>query len=507
MSGSTVPPQPPTGKQQDSDEQIRALEQQVAQLRGESASQSATAPKPKSGHRIRTFWSVVPITVACLLAPISVVAVWANGEVSNTDRYVATVAPLASDPAIQQAVSARVSTAILQRLDVPALTQQAVSAITDNRNLDPRKTAALTALAGAVNGGVEGLIKDKVTQVVQSPQFATLWTQANTKAHEQINAALSGEDSGAVQIQNDEIVLDLGDVVAAVKTKLVDDGLTVAEKIPTVDTQIVLFQSNSISRVQTAYSALDKIGTWLPIVAALLALIGVFVAKDSRKGLLGFGIGLTLSMAASGLAFGFFRMELLNNLPPTASASATTALVDQVSYSHAPGALGSSCRPGPDPGRHSDRTHQVRDWYPGPREPRGRCRPASACQLGCDDGHRSQMGCRSSGGVADRCLDRRDSRHHVAAVQDSGSHSLGGRGSAGGAVVIQVLASGVEDETDQADEPQPAVPRSNAGPAEYCSSANTTAGTPPSARWSRRQHRECKMGVGLLRCPPTTRTT
>lgn len=215
---------------------------------------------------------------------------------------------------------------------MPALTQEAVGAITANRNLDARKTAALTALAGAVNGGVEGLIKDKVTQVVQSPQFATLWTQANTKAHEQINAALSGEDSGAVQIQNDEIVLDLGDVVAAVKTKLVDDGLTVAEKIPTVDTQIVLVQSNSISRVQTAYSALDKIGTWLPIVAVLLALIGVFVAKDSRKGLLGFGIGLTLSMAASGLAFGFFRMELLNNLPPSASASATTALVDQVSY-------------------------------------------------------------------------------------------------------------------------------------------------------------------------------
>ncbi len=459
MSGSTVPPQPPTGKQQDSDEQIRALEQQVAQLRGELASQSATAPKPKSGHRIRTFWSVVLITVACLLAPISVVAVWANGEVSNTDRYVATVAPLASDPAIQQAVSARVSTAILQRLDVPALTQQAVSAITDNRNLDPRKTAALTALAGAVNGGVEGLIKDKVTQVVQSPQFATLWTQANTKAHEQINAALSGEDSGAVQIQNDEIVLDLGDVVAAVKTKLVDDGLTVAEKIPTVDTQIVLFQSNSISRVQTAYSALDKIGTWLPIVAALLALIGVFVAKDSRKGLLGFGIGLTLSMAASGLAFGFFRMELLNNLPPTASASATTALVDQVSYfmrqalwagaaaglvlilaailigptRFATGIRGLASRAAAAVQRQlaswGATMDTVRKWVAG---------QAAGLRIAA-----------SIAAIAVIMLQRYKTVEVIlwAAV-----------GLLVALFVIQVLASGVEDETDQADEPQPAVP-------------------------------------------------
>ncbi|MGV1037001.1 MAG: hypothetical protein ACOYD0_08235 [Candidatus Nanopelagicales bacterium] len=332
MSGSTVPPQPPGSKQPDSGEQIRSLEQEVAQLRGELESKSASAPRPRSRHRVRTFWSVVLITIACLLAPISVVAVWANGEVSNTDRYVATVAPLASDPAIQQAVSNRVSDAILQRLDIPALTQQAVGAITQNRNLDPQKTAALTALAGAVNGGVEGFIKDKVTQVVQSPQFATLWTQANTKAHEQINAALSGENTGAVQIQNDEIVLDLGDVVAAVKTKLVDDGFTVAEKIPTVDTQIVLVQSSSISRAQTAYSALDKLGTWLPIVAVVLALIGVFVARSSRKGLLGFGIGLTLSMAASGLAFAFLRADLLNNLPATVSTAATTALIDQVTY-------------------------------------------------------------------------------------------------------------------------------------------------------------------------------
>lgn len=332
MSGSTVPPQPPNANQQDSGEQIRALEQQVAQLRGELESKSASTPRPKSGHRVRTFWSVVLITVACLLAPISVVAVWANGEVSNTDRYVATVAPLASDPAIQQAVSDRVSDAILQRLDIPALTQQAIGAITQNRNLDPQKTAALTALAGPVDSGIEGFIRDKVTQVVQSPQFAALWTQANTKAHEQINAALSGEDTGAVQIQNDEIVLDLGDVVAAVKTKLVNDGFTVAEKIPTVDTQIVLLQSSSISRAQTAYSALNKLGTWLPIVAVVLALIGVFVARSSRKGLLGFGVGLTLSMAASGLAFAFLRADLLNHLPATVSTAATTALIDQVSY-------------------------------------------------------------------------------------------------------------------------------------------------------------------------------
>jgi hypothetical protein len=38
------------------------------------------------------------IVVACVLAPLGVVAVWARNQVTNTDRYVATVAPPASDP-------------------------------------------------------------------------------------------------------------------------------------------------------------------------------------------------------------------------------------------------------------------------------------------------------------------------------------------------------------------------------------------------------------------------
>ena len=56
---------------------------------------------------VRTFWSTLLIVVACVLAPLSVVSVWARGEVTDTSRYVQTVAPLASDPAVQQAVTNR----------------------------------------------------------------------------------------------------------------------------------------------------------------------------------------------------------------------------------------------------------------------------------------------------------------------------------------------------------------------------------------------------------------
>ena len=60
---------------------------------------------PVSRQRWRTILAVLLIVVGCVLAPLAGVAVWARNQVTNTDRYVRTVAPLASDPAIQTAIA------------------------------------------------------------------------------------------------------------------------------------------------------------------------------------------------------------------------------------------------------------------------------------------------------------------------------------------------------------------------------------------------------------------
>lgn len=324
------------GVQDDSQDQIRRLQAEVDRLQGELAvatsAPGASAPR-QSKHRMRSFWSALLIIVACILAPLSVVAVWAKGEVTDTDRYVATVAPLASDPAIQQAISTRVTTEINNAIDLPALTQEAIGTLTENRDLNPRQQAALQALAGPLDSGIESFIGNEVDAVIQSDQFAAFWTQANTKLSQQLNAALTGEDqSGALQLQGDEIVLNVGDVVAQVKNQLVAKGFTVAEKIPAVDTTMVLYESNSLTQIQTAYSLLNTLGFWLPIVAAILALVGVAVANTPRKAVLGLGIGLTIAMAVSALLYQIGRAALIDKLPPESSASAATVLLDTVSY-------------------------------------------------------------------------------------------------------------------------------------------------------------------------------
>ncbi len=311
---------------------IAELEAEVARLRQQVSSPLETVPTASGTNRWRTFWAVVCITVACLLAPLSIASVWAKGEVTDTERYVATVAPLASDPTIQQAVSDRVTTEVLTYINIEELTSEAIDTITANRDLTPRQTAALTALAGPLDSGIESFVGDKVNEIVASDAFEAAWTEANTRAHTRLNQVLSGDTTGPVSIQGNDVTLDLGQVVAQVKQSLIDRGFTVAERIPTVNTQMVIFQSDNLASAQRAYSALNTLGFWLPIVAVVLALIGVFTANNSRKALVGFGIGLSISALVSGVLVAIGRSEYLNALPDTVNAAAATTLFDTVTY-------------------------------------------------------------------------------------------------------------------------------------------------------------------------------
>lgn len=311
---------------------IAELEAEVARLQGQLARSPIEEPKVSRGSRWRTFWAVVCITLACLLAPLSAASVWAKSEVTDTDRYVATVAPLASDPAIQQAVANRVTTEVLTYINIEELTQDAISTISDNRDLTPRQVAALTALAGPIDSGIEGFIGDKVTEIVESDAFAAAWTEANTRAHTRLNQVLSGDNTGPISIEGNDVTLDLGQVVAQVKQALIDRGLTVAEKIPAVDTQMVIFQSDNLATAQRAYSALNALGFWLPIVVLILALIGVFAANNTRKALIGLGIGVGVSALVSGVLIAVGRAEYLNALPATVDKAAATTLFDAVVY-------------------------------------------------------------------------------------------------------------------------------------------------------------------------------
>src|SRR5436190_11396870 len=167
MTDSTAVPPPRASSTSGSIDRLAELRAEVARLEAElgvRAPAAETAPPPP-GERARGGWWRAPVVVVCLvlaavLAPLSLVATWAHDEVSDTDRYVETIAPLADSPEVQKAISARVTDEILRRINVEAVTQEAVDALAA-RGLNERVTSSLEALGTPLANAIENFVRTR----------------------------------------------------------------------------------------------------------------------------------------------------------------------------------------------------------------------------------------------------------------------------------------------------------------------------------------------------------
>jgi branched-subunit amino acid transport protein AzlD len=300
--------------------ELRRLRAEVAALRsqvqhdGAAGEGRSVAVGRVARQRWRTIVATLLIVVACALAPLSVVAVWTRNQVTNTDRYVATVAPLASDPAIQNAIADQITAQIFTYIDIQGLTTQAVDALA-SRGLNPEVADQLQGFAVPIANGVQSFTRSQVGKVVESDAFADAWVQANRVAHEQLVKALTGEGGGAVTVENDTVTLNLSAFIQTVKQRLVASGFTLAARIPEVNASFVLFQSDDITRARNAFNLLNTLGIWLPIIMLVLLVVGVYVAKDHRRALVGAGVGVAIGMVVLALGLAVFRALYLDAVP------------------------------------------------------------------------------------------------------------------------------------------------------------------------------------------------
>jgi hypothetical protein len=287
-----------------------------ARLDQAAATDTVPVPGPEQagGRRWRTVVAALLIVVACVLAPLSVVAVWTRNQVTNTDRYVATVSPLADDPAIQAAITDQITAQVFRYLDVRGLTTQAIDALAE-RGLTPVLADQLRALAVPIASGVESFTRTQVARVVQSDAFADAWVQANRAAHAELVAALTGEGGRAITVENDTVSVNLAAFIQVVKQRLVQAGFSVAARIPEVEASFVLFQSADIVRARQGFQLLNTLGVWLPIVALVLLGLGVYVARDHRRALVWAAVGVAVSMVVLALGLAVFRSLYLDAVP------------------------------------------------------------------------------------------------------------------------------------------------------------------------------------------------
>ncbi len=297
------------------DSELERLRGRVAELETELQKSGSQPQRPALRHRWRSLLAAVLIIVSCVLAPFSVISVWASTQMSSTDRYVATVDPLVHDPAVQNVIATKVTAAITSNIDVQGLASDALDTLASRPNVPPRVAALLPGLAVPITNGVEGFIGKQVHRFVASPAFATVWDQANRIAHQNMVKLLEGNQGGAVSAQNNTVTLNLAPIITQVKQRLVARGFTPASKIPTINKSIVLVRSAAVTKMQTLYRVLNTLGFWLPIITVALFAAGVLLAMRRRRALSIGAFGIAGSMLVLGIALAVARVLYLNAVP------------------------------------------------------------------------------------------------------------------------------------------------------------------------------------------------
>jgi hypothetical protein len=288
--------------------------------------------RPQQARRHRFSWrtpvAALLIVAGCVLAPVSVVAVWTANQVSDTSKYVANVAPLIKDPAIQNALTNKLTSEIVTKIDVKRLTDQAAAELSQKGFT--RIGSLLKGVSGSLASGVAGFVHSRIHKIITGPRMAAAWTQVNRLASQQLVAVLSGSGgkNGAIGVSNGKVTLDLAPLEAVAKQDLVAHGLTIAGKIPIVHATIALFPSKNLVKAQKAYRLINDLKIVLPILTLVLLGLGVLIARGHRRALIGAGLGFAASMLVLGAGLAIARALYLGSVPASVPADAAAAAFD-----------------------------------------------------------------------------------------------------------------------------------------------------------------------------------
>src|SRR6266516_2189263 len=296
-----------------------------AELEAQHAEAAEPRGRPRQPGRHRFSWrtpvAALLIVAGCVLAPVSVLAVWTANQVSDTSRYVANVAPLIKDPAIQNALTNKRTSEIVTKNDVKGLTDQAAADLSHKGFT--RIGGLLQGVSGSLASGVQGFVHSSIHKIITGPRMAAAWTQVNRVASQQLVAVLSGSGgkNGAVGVKNGQVTLDIAPLEAVAKQDLVARGLTIAGKIPIVHATVALFPSKNLATAQKAYRLINDLKIVLPIVTLVLLGLGVLIARRPRRALIGAGLAIARAL---------YLGSVPASVPPAAGAAAVDILVHRL---------------------------------------------------------------------------------------------------------------------------------------------------------------------------------
>ncbi len=243
--------------------------------------QTNTLPKvsaPPKHYFVRTFFASVFGFIGLSLVIVSILVVWANRTVTDTNTYVKTVGPLASKPEIQDFIATKISDQIVKAGSSEDMAGTLLS-VQERTGKTPEQLSEL----------VRSTVNSAVRQVLGSQSFNRVWEQTNRDAHAQLLR----------QIKSDEpvLTLDLSPIVNTVIGELKTTRLAaVSDKIqlePGVG--VVGLEGSGIQKAHTYYDNLQKATIGLVVLCVVCLALAVGLSVNHGKTLRRIGLAIAVS--------------------------------------------------------------------------------------------------------------------------------------------------------------------------------------------------------------------
>ncbi len=261
--------------------------------------------------------AVFLVVLTSLGAVASLVALWANQQLLNSDRWAELSGRIIREPEVVDRISFRLSTAIVSGLDVE---DRVATTLAGVEQLPPQAEL----LAGPVADAVQERLRTRIGGMLETPGARELWVDTSRAAHDAIIRVLRGETRPGVTVEGGTVTLDLiplANRALAATQDLISDLLGRPVDLPSAEEiqatgapqaaadlletrlgvtlpedfgQVKVFSSDRLAAAQDALRLLDLLIVVIIVVTAVLLVASLIVSVNRRRTLIQLAIGFLL---------------------------------------------------------------------------------------------------------------------------------------------------------------------------------------------------------------------
>ena len=274
----------------------------------ESLAPTSTAPSPVKARRTRTVITWILVVLFGILTPITIVSGWAVETVTNTNRYVSTMQPLAKDPVITNYIADESTQKLFTQFKVEDKVRQQLP-------------APVRFLAAPLTQQLQTYTDKAVRAFLQTSVFQSFWDKENRFMQANLVAILEGKNPPPIS-KTRAAVINITPMIVTAIDQLNAKGITVFNPIRNeLETNralaLQLISPKQLATARTIFSLAILGRTTLFFLTPIVAIAAILIAWRRRV--------TALRLAIAGLIGSIFSAVLLKVLKTLFTSSAPGA--------------------------------------------------------------------------------------------------------------------------------------------------------------------------------------